>query len=330
MYFACWSGLDDLGIARSDGGSPDVDPRRIWKLFAQNFHLFRGTPSSMWLNHSFEHVFDIDIPLNGDTADEYYDHIDRKLADDSFRPRALFERFGIECLATTEGALDGLESHKLIKESGWSGRVITTYRPDAVVDPEFEGFAQNISAFAINGDDGPLTSHVPFLLSNDGKQAELHLVRSNPIARACRAPLKAVITVNGPDSYISPDWYGIDDQVPTWNYVAIRISGTISPLPQAELHLLLDRLSAHFEEILLPKTPWTSDKMSDGVMERMMRQIQPFQFDVTKIEGTWKLGQNKPNDVRIAAADRVASYGVGQETTILSALMHGAQQEHSK
>ncbi|KAG1647432.1 Uronate isomerase [Nymphon striatum] len=205
MYFACWSGLDDLGIARSDGGSPDVDPRRIWKLFAQNFHLFRGTPSSMWLNHSFEHVFDIDIPLNGDTADEYYDHIDRKLADDSFRPRALFERFGIECLATTEGALDGLESHKLIKESGWSGRVITTYRPDAVVDPEFEGFAQNISAFAINGDDGPLTSHVPFLLSNDGKQAELHLVRSNPIARACRAPLKAVITVNGPDSYISPD-----------------------------------------------------------------------------------------------------------------------------
>ncbi|RLJ51972.1 PaiB family negative transcriptional regulator [Litoreibacter meonggei] len=191
------------------------------------------------------------------------------------------------------------------------------------------GFARErgFGTLAINGDDGPLTAHIPCLLSQDGKQAELHLVRSNPIARACKGPTKAVITVTGPDSYISPDWYGVADQVPTWNYVAVRISGTLSPLPQDNLHALLDRLSAHFEDPLLPKTPWTSAKMSDGVMDRMMRQIQPFQFDVTQIDGTWKLGQNKPDDVRVKAADHVAGHGIGQDTQTLSALMHGAKPE---
>lgn len=146
--------LDSLGIPRADGSKADVDPRDIWRLFAKNFHLFRGTPSSMWLNHSFEHVFGLDIPLSADTADAYYDHIDAKLARDAFRPRSLFERFGIECLATTEGALDELHSHKAIIDSDWSGRVITTYRPDAVVDPEFEGFRANLDTFgALTGED---------------------------------------------------------------------------------------------------------------------------------------------------------------------------------
>ncbi|MEP3345032.1 MAG: FMN-binding negative transcriptional regulator [Litoreibacter sp.] len=204
-----------------------------------------------------------------------------------------------------------------------------TFRQDP--DSRNIGFARErgFGTLAVNGDDTPLTAHIPFLLNEDGKQAELHLVRSNPIARLCKEPLKAVITINGPDSYISPDWYGIDDQVPTWNYVAVRISGTLSPLPQDQLHPLLNRLSAHFEEHLRPKTPWTTDKMSDDVLMRMMRQIQPFQFDVTNIEGTWKLGQNKPDEVRTGAADHVAAYGIGQETQTLSALMHGAKPETS-
>jgi glucuronate isomerase len=149
--------LDDLGIPRADGTKSDADPRDIWKLFARNFHLFRGTPSAMWLNHSFEHVFGLDVPLSVDTADAYYDHIDDQLSQDAFRPRALFERFGIECLATTEGALDDLESHKIIKESGWSGRVITTYRPDAVVDPQFEGFVENVESFGEITDEATTT-----------------------------------------------------------------------------------------------------------------------------------------------------------------------------
>lgn len=139
--------MQELGVPRVDGGTVEADPRKIWRRFAENFHLLRATPSQMWLNHSFEHVFGLTEPLNADTADMYYDHIDAKLAEDAFRPRALFERFNIECLATTEGALDDLRWHKMIAESGWSGRVITTYRPDAVVDPEFEGFAANVETF---------------------------------------------------------------------------------------------------------------------------------------------------------------------------------------
>ena len=137
--------LDELGIPRADGSRADVEPRVIWKRFAEHYHLFRGTPSSIWLNHSFEHVFGIDEALSADTADAYYDHIDTKLAKDSFLPRALFDRFGIETLATTEGALDDLKWHAMIRDSDWNGHVITTYRPDAVVDPEFESFVENVA-----------------------------------------------------------------------------------------------------------------------------------------------------------------------------------------
>ena len=146
--------MTDLGVPRADGGETESDPRKIWRLFAEHYHLFRATPSGMWLDHSFEHVFGLDERLSPDTADAYYEHIDACLARDEFRPRALFERFNIEALATTEGALDDLKWHQMIRDSGWQGRVITTYRPDAVVDPEFEGFAQNIEQLgALAGED---------------------------------------------------------------------------------------------------------------------------------------------------------------------------------
>ncbi|MGR3494013.1 glucuronate isomerase [Citreimonas sp.] len=146
--------MTDLGVPRVDGGETGRDPRRIWRLFAENVHLFRGTPSAMWLDHSFEHIFGLDEPLSAQTADMYYDHIDAKLAEPGFRPRALFDRFGIEVLATTESALDDLRWHRMIAESDWSGRVVTTYRPDAVVDPDFEGFAANVDALGeLTGED---------------------------------------------------------------------------------------------------------------------------------------------------------------------------------
>jgi len=146
--------LADLGVPRVDGGAVETDPRKIWRRFAENYHLLRGTPSSLWLDHSFEHVFGLDERLTAATADACYDHIDAKLAENAFRPRALFDSFGIEALATTESALDDLRWHKMIGESGWKGRVLTTYRPDSVVDPEFEGFAENVAAFgAITGED---------------------------------------------------------------------------------------------------------------------------------------------------------------------------------
>ncbi|MEP2531485.1 glucuronate isomerase [Shimia sp.] len=146
--------LADLGVPRIDGGAIEGDPRKIWRRFADGFALFRGTPSAMWLDHSFEHVFEISQALCPQTADAIYDQIEAKLATNSFRPRALFERFGIELLATTEGALDDLRWHQAIKDSGWTGRVTTTYRPDAVVDPEFEGFVENVAALGqLTGED---------------------------------------------------------------------------------------------------------------------------------------------------------------------------------
>ena len=138
-----------LGIPRVDGGRVETDPRKIWRLFAEHFYLFRGTPSALWLNHAFEHVFGLTTPLNKETADYYYDTIDTMLASEAFRPRALFERFNIEGLATTDGALDDLRWHRIIGESTWPGRVVCTYRPDAVVDPEFEGFTENIARLGV-------------------------------------------------------------------------------------------------------------------------------------------------------------------------------------
>lgn len=137
--------LADLGVPRSDGGPVETDGRKIWRLFAQHYHLFRGTPSRMWLDYSFQHVFGIDRPLNADSADWYYDHIADCLAKPEFRPRALFERFNIEAISTTEAATDDLRWHRMIRESGWTGNVVTAYRPDGVIDPEIEGFAENLA-----------------------------------------------------------------------------------------------------------------------------------------------------------------------------------------
>ncbi len=137
--------LSDLGVPRVDGGPTETDGRKIWRLFAQHYHLLRGTPSRLWLDHSFQHVFGIDRRLSAETADWYYDQIADCLARPEFRPRALFERFDIEAIATTEAATDDLRWHAMIKGSGWQGRVITAYRPDGVIDPEMAGFAENVA-----------------------------------------------------------------------------------------------------------------------------------------------------------------------------------------
>jgi glucuronate isomerase len=138
--------LASLGVPSRKGPS-DADPREAWRLFARNFTLFRGTPSSMWLSHVFSVVFGLDVVLDEKSADHYFDSIGAALATDAFRPRALFERFNIEVLATTESPLDPLIHHRKIQESGWGGRVVTTYRPDAVVDPEHEEFRSALAQF---------------------------------------------------------------------------------------------------------------------------------------------------------------------------------------
>jgi len=136
--------LESLGVARIDGGEIEQDPRRIWTLFAQHYHLFRGTPSRLWIDHALRDVFDIHERLCGENCDAIYNLIAGCLQKDSFRPRALFKRFNIEVISTTESALDELHWHRMIRDSGWQGRVITTYRPDAVVDPEATDFVASV------------------------------------------------------------------------------------------------------------------------------------------------------------------------------------------
>lgn len=183
--------------------------------------------------------------------------------------------------------------------------------------------ARGFGTLAVNGSYGPMLSHVPFLLAEDGSGAEMHLVRSNPIARLKEA-VPAVLSVTGPDGYISPDWYGVEDQVPTWNYVAVHLRGTLRAADPETLRGHLDRVSAHFEGMVPDKTPWTTDKMSPDAMERMMRQILPFTFQVEGVEGTWKLNQNKPDAARLGAADAVARGTTGSQTQDLADLMRGA------
>jgi glucuronate isomerase len=141
--------LADLGV-----GNPGFDPRAAWQLFAERYHLFRGTPSRMWLDWVFAEAFGIAVRLEAGTADLYYDTITAALATDAFRPRALFERYNIEVIATTESPLDSLEHHAAIRSSGWQGKVITAYRPDPVIDPEFEGFIDNLKTLSeLTGED---------------------------------------------------------------------------------------------------------------------------------------------------------------------------------
>ena len=136
--------LQDLGVDSNAGERSESGQRRIWKLFAENYHLFLGTPTRMWMDYGFEHLFGLDEPLSAVNADSYFDRIGDALERPSFRPRALFDRFGVEVLATTEDALDPLADHAAIAASGWPGRVITAYRPDSVIDPDFPDFLGNI------------------------------------------------------------------------------------------------------------------------------------------------------------------------------------------
>jgi len=153
MLYSQGVSLDTLAIPHR-GGVPATDPRTAWRTFAAHYDLFRGTPTRLWLDHVFAEVFGIDVRLEAETADHYYDAINAQLATDAFRPRALFDRFRIDFLATTEGAQDKLDAHHAIRASGWRGRVVTTYRPDGVIDVEHEQFAGALTTFAeLTGED---------------------------------------------------------------------------------------------------------------------------------------------------------------------------------
>lgn len=140
--------LESLGVEPFDGGPFETDRREAWRRFAEHYYLFRGTPSRLWLDYVFAEVFGLERRLGPDSADFYFDAIAVALERPEFRPRALYERFGIEVLATTEGALDPLLHHQRLDASDWKGKVIPTFRPDDVTDPDRPGFRGRLAKLA--------------------------------------------------------------------------------------------------------------------------------------------------------------------------------------
>jgi glucuronate isomerase len=149
--------LESLGVPPADGGPVETDNRAIWRIFAQNWHLFRGTPTRIWTEQVFAELFGLEDRFDAQSADHFYDVIAEALGKPEFRPRALYHRFGIEAISTTDAATDDLRHHRSLRQSGWEGRVLPCYRPDSVIDPDFEGFHDHLRQFAaITGED---TSH---------------------------------------------------------------------------------------------------------------------------------------------------------------------------
>jgi len=140
--------MEALGIPRKDGGKVEKDHRKIWKTFADHFHLFRATPTGMWLAHELLSVFGVEEKLCGESAQRIYDQISAKLTTPEFRPRALFERFNIEFMSTTDAATDPLPHHQTIRKSGWKGRVVPCFRPDGVVNLDAANWRKNIQALS--------------------------------------------------------------------------------------------------------------------------------------------------------------------------------------
>ncbi len=180
---------------------------------------------------------------------------------------------------------------------------------------------RGFGVLTLAGPEGPVASHVPFLLSADGTGAEMHLAQSNPILRTLAEPRAALLAVCGPDAYVSPDWYGLADQVPTWNYTAVHLRGLLRRAPDETLRGHVDRLSADFEARVPGKSPWTAAKMTPDALERFLRAIAPVTLAVERVEATVKLNQNKPDPARLAAADGVGGSAIGLGTAAMAAMM---------
>lgn len=165
------------------------------------------------------------------------------------------------------------------------------------------GFGMLFAATA----EGPCVAHVPAIFLDEDRIA-FHLSNGNRITRHL-AGTEALFVVNGPEGYISPDWYGMDDQVPTWNYVSVELQGQVTALDKAGLADIIDALSTDREHRLAPKPVWTRDKMREGLFDRMLGAITGFEMRIDAWRGTRKLGQNKPAPARDAAANALDATG---------------------
>ena len=155
--------------------------------------------------------------------------------------------------------------------------------------------------------DGPRVAHIPFVFLDEDRIG-FHVARGNGIVRGL-AGTEALFVVNGPDAYISPDWYELSDQVPTWNYLTLEMQGTVTKMDRETLVAQADALSLQHETRLAPKPVWTREKMADGLFEKMLGGIFGFEMRVTAMRGTAKLGQNKTPEARANVADALDTRG---------------------
>jgi len=156
-------------------------------------------------------------------------------------------------------------------------------------------------------DGRPVAAHAPVLLKD--RSLRFHLSRTNALTPVLEAGGKALVVITGPDAYVSPDWYGLPDQVPTWNYLSVEMEGPVTPLDSEAATVLLDDLSAHFEGKLGPKAPWTRAKMTPARFEALLGAIRAFEMRVERFEGTTKLSQNRGAEPMARVADALEAAG---------------------
>jgi glucuronate isomerase len=193
MLYSQGVALESLGIQRADGGLVETDNRTIWRIFASHWHLFRSTPTRIWTEQVFTELFGLDEPFDANSADRFYDTIAERLLEPEFRPRALYHRFRIEAISTTDAATDDLRHHQALRVSGWDGRVLPCYRPDSVVDPDFEGFQANLRRFGeMTGED--TSTWVGYLAAHRRRRADFIALgatatdHGHPTARTANLP----------------------------------------------------------------------------------------------------------------------------------------------
>ncbi len=253
--------MQALGVPNRRGSSP-ADPRAAWRLFASHLHLFRGTPSAIWLDHVFAEVFGFEERLSAATADRYFDRIGELLGTPAFRPRALFDRFNIELLATTESPTDDLAHHKAIRESGWKGRVVTAYRPDPVVDPEHEDFWVSLERFGqLSGQD----------VSYWGGYLEAHRIRRQ--------------------AFIAAGATSADHGHPT------AATADLSPAEaEALYHRILDGVRSQ-EDAELFRAQMLTEMARMSLDDGLVMQIHPGSFRNHNARVHWTFGRDKGADI---------------------------------
>jgi len=187
--------MERLGIPSRDGTPVETDPRRIWQTFADQFHLFRGTPSAAWLRHELEAVFGITERLDGGSAQAIYDRMQARLAEPAFRPRALFERFRIEVLCTTDAAGDTLEWHRRIRDSGWKGDVRPTFRPDLAIDLRHPGWTAEIDRLRqLTGE--PIGDYGSYIRALESRRAFFRTLGATATDHAAVTPFTAELSAS--------------------------------------------------------------------------------------------------------------------------------------